>query len=188
MIPIAQQDGVVTLEEKQFGVGLSFTPTVLDGGRINIKVAPEVSEFIGFREITSNQFGSTSTPVFSTRRVSTTVQLREGQSLAIGGLLQDNFREAVKRFPVLGEIPILGTLFRSSDYQKEKTELLVVVTPRLVKPLAPDYILPTDGFVEPSRSELLFGGKMEGGKPQTDQSAPKTTAEPKPASGGFEMK
>ncbi len=188
MIPIAQQDGVVTLEEKQFGVGLSFVPTVLDGDRINIKVSPEVSEFRGFQTITSNQFGSTSTPVFSTRRVSTTVQLREGQSLAIGGLLQDNFRELVTRFPVLGEIPILGTLFRSSEYQKEKTELLIVVTPRLVKPLAPDYILPTDGFVEPSRSELLFGGKMEGGKSQTDQSVPKATAEPKPASGGFEMK
>lgn len=188
MIPVAQQDGVVTLEEKKFGVGLSFIPTVLEGGRINIKVSPEVSEFLGFRDISSNQFGTMSTPVFSTRRVSTTVQLREGQSLAIGGLLQDNFRETVKRFPFLGEIPILGTLFRSSDFQKEKSELLIVVTPRLSKPLAPDYILPTDGFVEPSRSELLFEGKMEGRKPENGQSEAKPAAAAQPASGGFEMK
>jgi pilus assembly protein CpaC len=188
MIPVAQQDGVVTLEEKQFGVGLSFIPTVLEGGRINIKVSPEVSDFLGFRDISSNQFGTMSTPVFSTRRVSTTVQLREGQSLAIGGLLQDNFNETVKRFPVLGEIPILGTLFRSTDYKKNKTELLIVVTPRLSKPLAPDYILPTDGFVEPSRSELLFEGKMEGKKPENGQSEAKPAAAAQPASGGFEMK
>lgn len=187
MIPVAQQDGVIQLEEKQFGVGLSFTPTVLEGGRINIKVAPEVSEFLGFRDITSNQFGTTSVPFFSTRRVKTTVQLLEGQSLAIGGLLRDDFREAVQRFPVLGEIPILGTLFRSSDYQKEKTELLIVVTPRLSKPLAPDYVLPTDSFVEPSRSELLFEGKMEGRKPENGEQ-PKPAANPQPTSGGFEVK
>ena len=117
-----------------------------------------------------------------------TVQLHEAQSLAIGGLLQDNFREQVKRFPILGEIPVLGALFRSSEYRKEKSELLVVVTPRLVKPLAPNYILPTDGFVEPSRSELLFEGRMEGAKSQKESTDPKASTEPKPASGGFEMK
>jgi pilus assembly protein CpaC len=177
MIPVTGREGEVTLESKEFGIGLSFTPTVLEEGRMNIRVSSAVTDLISINPVR-----------LSARKAATTVQLRDGQSLAIGGLLQDNFREAVQRFPVLGEIPILGTLFRSSEYRKEKTELLIVVTPRLVKPLAPDYILPTDGFVEPSRSELLFGGKMEGGKSQTDQSAPKANAEPKPASGGFEMK
>jgi pilus assembly protein CpaC len=101
-------------------------------------------------------------PTFTTRRVSTTVQLRDGQSLAIGGLLQDNIKETISRFPVLGELPILGALFRSSDFQKNKTELMVVVTPRLIKPLQPDYALPTDAFVQPDRPEFLFDGRMEG--------------------------
>lgn len=195
MIPVPGEDGTVTLESKTFGVGLSFTPTVLDGGRINIKVAPEVSDFVGFNTVASTALGAqTVVPTFTTRRVNTTVQLLEGQSLAIGGLLQDNFREQVERFPILGEIPVLGALFRSSEYRKEKSELLIVVTPRLVKPLAPNYILPTDGFVEPSRSELLFEGKMEGAKPQKESNDPKApteskaSTESKPASGGFEMK
>jgi pilus assembly protein CpaC len=177
MIPVTGREGEVTLESKEFGVGLSFTPTVLEEGRINIKVLSAVTDLINLNPAT-----------FSARKAATTVQLRDGQSLAIGGLLQDNFSETVKRFPVLGEIPILGTLFRSTDYQKKKTELLIVVTPRLIKPLAPDYILPTDGFVEPSRSELLFEGKMEGRKTRDDQSESKPAAAAQPASGGFEMK
>jgi pilus assembly protein CpaC len=190
MIPVPGADGTVTLQSKTFGVGLSFTPTVLDGGRINIKVAPEVSDFVGFNTVASTALGAQSVvPTFTTRRVNTTVQLAEGQSLAIGGLLQDNFREQVKRFPILGEIPVLGALFRSSEYRKEKSELLVVVTPRLVKPLAPNYVLPTDGFVEPSRSELLFEGKMEGKKSDSTQSehAGTAPAAEQPALSGFEM-
>ena len=176
MIPVTGREGEVTLESKEFGVGLSFTPTVLEEGRINIKVLSAVTDLINLNPAT-----------FSARKAATTVQLRDGQSLAIGGLLQDNFNETIKRFPVLGEIPILGTLFRSSEYQKKKTELLIVVTPRLIKPLAPDYLLPTDGFVEPSRSELLFEGKMEGRKTQDDQSESTPAATQQPASGGFEM-
>jgi pilus assembly protein CpaC len=189
MIPVPQTNGTVGLEGKTFGVGLRFTPTVLEEGRINIKVAPEVTDLVGFNPVATSGLGSTVVvPTFTTRRVNTTVQLREGQSLAIGGLLQDNFNEQVKRFPVLGEIPILGALFRSSEYQKNKTELLIVVTPRLIKPLAPDYTLPTDAFVEPSRSEFLFDGRMEGGKSQRGQSDAKTSVDQKPASGGFELK
>lgn len=189
LIPVPGNDGKVTLESKQFGVGLKFIPTVLEEGRINIKVSPEVTDLVGFNPVATTGLGAAVVvPTFTTRRVSTTVQLREGQSLAIGGLLQDNFQQQVDRFPILGEIPIVGALFRSSDYKKNKTELLIVVTPRLMKPLAPDYILPTDGFVEPSRSEMLFGGKMEGEKPKTDQPESKASAESKPASGGFEMK
>ncbi|WP_254772691.1 type II and III secretion system protein family protein [Nitrosospira multiformis] len=163
MIPIPQYAGVITLQSRQFGVGLRFTPTVLEESRINLVVSPEVTELVKFDTIATTGLGGIlAVPTFTTRRVSTTVQLRDGQSLAIGGLLQDNIKETVKRFPVLGEIPILGALFRSSDFQKDKTELMVVVTPRLIKPLQPDYALPTDAFVQPDRPGFLFDGRMEG--------------------------
>ncbi len=163
MIPIPQFAGVITLQSRQFGVGLRFTPTVLEEGRINLVVSPEVTELVKFDTVATTGLGGVlAVPTFTTRRVSTTVQLRDGQSLAIGGLLQDNIKETVKRFPVLGEIPVLGALFRSSDFQKNKTELMVVVTPRLIKPLNSDYALPTDAFIQPDRPDFLFEGKMEG--------------------------
>ncbi|MBN9133107.1 MAG: type II and III secretion system protein family protein [Nitrosospira multiformis] len=163
MIPIPQFAGVITLQSRQFGVGLRFTPTVLEEGRINLVVSPEVTELVKFDTVATTGLGGVlAVPTFTTRRVSTTVQLRDGQSLAIGGLLQDNIKETIKRFPVLGELPILGALFRSSDFQKDKTELMVVVTPRLIKPLQPDYALPTDAFVQPDRPGFLFDGRMEG--------------------------
>lgn len=194
LIPVPQANGTMSLESKQFGVGLKFTPTVLEADRINIKVSPEVTDLVGFSNVATTGLGATVlVPTLTTRRISTTVQLREGQSLAIGGLLSDNFREQVARFPLLGEIPILGALFRSSEFQKNKTELLVVVTPRLVKPLQPDYRLPTDGFIEPSRSEFFFEGKMEGSpqEPVSAEEAPKAESQPAAAataSDGFQMK
>lgn len=196
MIPVQQSSGTTTLESKQFGVGLRFTPTVIEDGRIHMRVQPEVTDLVGFTSVANTGLGaSVLVPTLTTRRVSTTVELREGQSLAIGGLLSDNFRESVNRFPVLGEIPILGALFRSSEFQKNKTELLIVVTPRLVKPLPPNFVLPTDNFKEPSRSEFFFGGKMEGepNAPQPDEDAPKAAlkgaeAPQQDKSGGFEMK
>ena len=140
MIPIPQFAGVITLQSRQFGVGLKFTPTVLEEGRINLVVSPEVTELVKFDTVATTGLGGLlAVPTFTTRRIATTVQLRDGQSLAIGGLLQDNIKEQVKRFPVLGEIPILGALFRSSDFQKDKTELMIVVTPRLITPLQPGY-------------------------------------------------
>lgn len=185
LIPVAQGGlGGVTLEEREFGVGLRFTPTVLEGGRINLKVAPEVSELADSRAF---QNGGTSAllPVITTRRAATTVQLHDGQSFAIAGLIKNNVTEQVSRFPILGEIPILGALFRSSSFKSDKTELLFVITPRLVKPLPPNYALPTDGFIEPSRSEFFLEGKMEGRpkeEPQAAEGAPKAEA------GGFQMK
>jgi pilus assembly protein CpaC len=170
MIPIPQFAGVVTLQSRQFGVGLKFTPTVLEEQRINLVVTPEVTELVKFETIATTGLGGVlAIPTFTTRRISTTVQLRDGQSLAIGGLLQDNIKEQVKRFPVLGEIPILGALFRSSDFQKDKTELMVVVTPRLIKPLQPDYALPTDAFTQPDRPGFLLEGKMEGAPKETSR-------------------
>jgi len=158
--------GSVTLQPKQFGIGLRFTPTVLEEGRINLTVNPEVSELVAIEEVASTGLGAiVAVPTFKTRRVSTTVQLRDGQSLAIGGLLQDDFKETISRFPVLGEIPILGALFSSSNYQMNKTELMIVVTPRLVQPLQPNYTLPTDAFIRPGRGEFLLQGNLEG-KPE----------------------
>ena len=171
LIPVNTGGGAggISLQSKQFGVGVSFTPTVLEEGRINLRVNPEVSELVGFEEVAQTTLGGiVAVPTFRTRRISTTVQLREGQSLAIGGLLQDNFREQIKRFPVLGEIPILGALFSSSDFQMDKTELMIVVTPRLVQPLQPDFTLPTDAFIRPSRSDFLLKGKLEGEPEQTE--------------------
>ncbi|MGG7054678.1 type II and III secretion system protein family protein [Nitrosomonas sp. ANs5] len=184
MIPVPGM-AQVTLESKQFGVGLRFTPTVLEEGRIHLRVTPEVSELVGFNEVASSGFGAiVAIPTFKTRRISTTVQLADGQSLAIGGLLQDDFKEQMKRFPMLGEVPVLGTLFRSSEYQMNKTELMIVVTPRLVKPLQPDYALPTDAFIEPGRGEFLIQGRMESA---SDQARPRAAGYPAEA-GGFQMK
>ena len=94
------------------------------------------------------------------------MQLADGQSFAIGGLIKNNTTTNIRAFPILGEIPILGALFRSTDFQNDKTELVFVVTPRLVKPLPPGYPLPTDGYRDPSRSDLFLGGKLEGKPPQ----------------------
>lgn len=170
-IPVSQTNlngvATITLEEKEFGVGLRFTPTVLENGRINLRVAPEVSELSreGVGVTASGISGTAILPVVTTRRASTTVQLYDGQSFAIGGLIKNNVTQNIKALPVLGEVPVLGALFRSTDFQSDKSELVFVITPRLVKPLAGEVKLPTDGFVEPSRTELFLGGKMEGRKP-----------------------
>ncbi|MFT5642667.1 MAG: pilus assembly protein CpaC [Janthinobacterium sp.] len=186
-IPINQTSSggiaTITLEEKEFGVAVKFTPTVLEGGRINLRVAPEVSELnkdgIG---ITASGINSTAIlPSFTTRRASTTVQLYDGQSFAIGGLIKNNVTTNIKALPLLGEIPVLGALFRSSDFQTDRTELVFIITPHLVKPLPPDFKLPTDNYIEPSRAEFFMGGKMEG-TPPPQEPAPRSQAT------GFELK
>ncbi len=192
LIPVAQMGAIggtamVTLQEKDFGVGLRFTPTVLSGGRINLQVAPEVSELS--REgaaISGTNNAAQIFPVITTRRASTTVQLADGQSFAIGGLIKNNTTSNIRALPILGEIPILGALFRSTDFQNDKTELVFVVTPRLVKPLPADYGLPTDAYRDPSRTELFLGGRLEG-KQQQYQPAQRG-AQPGKDGTGFEMK
>jgi pilus assembly protein CpaC len=186
-IPVETDEDTITLEEKEFGIRLAFTPTVLAGGRIHLKVAPEVSELSQTGSPFTSPDGSVTSilPSFTVRNAETTVQLIDGQSFAIAGLIKNNSTQTVKRFPVLGEIPIIGALFRSSEFQDDKTELVFVVTPRLAKPLPPNYSLPTDNAVPPSRSEFFLGGKMEGStadKPAT------TTATPSQSAGGFEMR
>ncbi|MNM97910.1 Type II secretion system protein D precursor [compost metagenome] len=161
--------GTVTLQEEEFGVGLKFTPTVLANGRIHLKVAPEVSELspTGATVSGSTLAGQTVLPLITTRRASTTVQMRDGESFAIGGLLTDSARGSLKALPGAGEVPVLGTLFRSTQYQQDLTELVFVITPRLVKPMQTNnYPLPTDSFSTPNPLSLYFMGNMEGsGKP-----------------------
>ncbi|MBV7538555.1 type II and III secretion system protein family protein [Duganella sp. sic0402] len=162
-VPVAQDNNKITLDEKEFGIGLRFTPTVLAGGRINLRVAPEVSEIS--REGIGISAGGLSSaailPLFTTRRASTTVELYDGQSFAIGGLIRNSHTTNIHGLPVLGELPVLGALFRSTDFQQDRTELLFVVTPHLVKPLPANTRLPTDGVNAPSRARLFLGGRME---------------------------
>jgi pilus assembly protein CpaC len=171
-IPITQSSGAagsaVTLQEREFGVGLKFVPTVLDGGRISLKVAPEVSEIS--RESVSNGSGDGSTllPAFTTRRVSTTVQLQDGQSLVIGGLLRNNSSASSNAFPFLGELPIIGALFRSSQYAADLTELVVVVRASLVQATDAAPALPTDTVTTPSRPEFFMERRLQGRPPATD--------------------
>jgi len=185
-IPVAQDNNKVTLEEKEFGVGLRFTPTVLSGGRINLRVAPEVSELSreGIGLSAAGLTGGAILPVVTTRRASTTVQLYDGQSFAIGGLIKNNLVTNLKGLPVLGEVPVLGALFRSTDFQQERTELVFVITARLVKPLTETgYTLPTDRVDAPSRAALMLGGQLEG--PPTARTP---GARPAQSVDGFELK
>jgi pilus assembly protein CpaC len=163
-VPVAQDNNKVTLEEKEFGVGLRFTPTVLAGGRINLRVAPEVSELSreGIGISAAGFSGGSILPLITTRRAATTVELFDGQSFAIGGLIKNNQTTNIRGLPILGELPVLGALFRSTDFQQDRTELLFVVTPHLVQPLPANYKLPTDSVATPSRARLFLGGQMEG--------------------------
>lgn len=182
-IPVGQDNNKVTLEEREYGVGLRFTPTVLSGGRINLKVAPEVSELSreGVGITTAGVSGRSILPVITTRRASTTVQLYDGQSYAIGGLIKNNQVSNLSGLPWLSELPILGALFRSTDFQHDRSELLFVITAHLVKPLPPGAALPTAQLAPPSRVDLMLNGKMEGALPR--QPAPPAP----PAAGGFEL-
>lgn len=163
-IPVPQLGGAgfatITIEYKPFGVGLNFTPTVLSNKKISMHVAPEVSQLDFTRAVTISGFV---VPAITTRRASTVVELADGQSFAIAGLISEELRENIAKFPVLGDIPILGALFRSSSFQKNETELVIVVTPHLVKPLdIAKQTLPTDQFIEPDEFEFYLLGNLEG--------------------------
>ena len=187
LIPVnqANNNGVttITLEEKEFGVGLKFTPTVLGDGRINLKVAPEVSELSRDGVGISNTIGGNAIlPLITTRRASTTVQLFDGQSFAIGGLMKNSTAANVRALPVLGQLPIIGALFRSTDFQSEKTELVFIVTPRLVKPLPVAYSLPTDKVGEPQRNDIYLRGRLDSEGTPDKSNVPATNV------GGMELK
>jgi pilus assembly protein CpaC len=163
-VPVPQGLGTVGIEYKPFGVGLAFTPTVLSDDRINIEVSPEVSELDFTVAVRTEGFV---VPGLTTRRASTVVELADGQSFAIAGLLKDTARENADRYPALGSLPILGTLFRSKEFQKNETELVIIVTPHLVKPLdMAKQSLPTDYYIEPDDAEFyvwdILGKSHEG--------------------------
>ncbi|MEJ7929741.1 type II and III secretion system protein family protein [Ramlibacter sp. AN1015] len=181
-IPVAQNTTAgattITLEEKEFGVGLRFTPTVLDG-RINLKVTSEVSELSQAGTPFTTVAGVTAVlPSMTTRRVDTTVQLADGQSFAVAGLIRTNVAEALNKFPGLGEAPVIGALFRSTEFQNDLTELMFVITPRLVKPLAGPITVPTDNHVVPSRAEVILNGAAEGRHPPPPPTHPLPVSTP----------
>jgi pilus assembly protein CpaC len=165
-LPIVQSTGtggnVITLQPQNYGVGVKFTPTVLAEGRINLKVSPQVSE-VQSQGITVTAGSSTTVfPSITTRQASTTVQLYDGQSFAIGGLIKNNVVEIISAFPGLANIPIIGALFRSSSFKADRSELLIVVTPHIVKPLNQRPGLPTDKIIQPTATEFFIEGKLEG--------------------------
>lgn len=179
--PIAVSTGLgqTTVEFKQYGVGLSFTPTVVDGNRITIRVRPEVSELSDAGAIKLNNI---SIPALTTRRAETTVELGSGQSFMIAGLLKNGTRTASDKTPVLGDLPILGALFKSDRFQRNETELVIVVTPYLVKPMNPDQVrLPTDGYQAPTDLQRWLLGKTFSGKSaKTADAGSKPKATPAP--------
>jgi pilus assembly protein CpaC len=163
-IPVPQSSSgggtTITIEYKTFGVGLNFTPTVLGNGKISMMVNPEVSELDFTRGVSLQGY---IIPSLTTRRVSTVIELGDGQSFAVAGLLKDDVREVVRKFPVLGDIPVLGALFRSTSFQRNETELIIIVTPHLVKPIdMAKQTLPTDAYIEPDDFEFYLLGSLEG--------------------------
>jgi pilus assembly protein CpaC len=155
-IPIAQGNNAISVEYKQFGVGLAFTPIVLANGRISMRVRPEVSELSEAGAIKLNGY---TVPSLTTRRAETTVELGSGQSFMLAGLLQNRNRNNIEKAPFLGDIPILGMLFRSTGYQRDETELVIVVTPYLVRPVSGQLALPTNGYRSPTLAQQVVEGQ-----------------------------
>lgn len=162
-VPVSQDDNTVTVEWKPFGVELNFTPVVVDQDIINLSISAAVSSIDPANGITVSGFNI---DAFKRRETSTTVEMRDGESFAIAGLLQDDFRDLNTQLPWIGDIPILGALFRSSEYQRAQTELVIIVTPHLVTPVAGAALaLPTDRIRIPTERELfLFGDVAKGPK------------------------
>lgn len=173
-IPISQGLGAVSVEYKQYGISLVYTPTVLADGRISLRVRPEVSQLTSAGAVT---IGGTTIPALTTRRAETTVELGSGQSFMIAGLLQNNHNNSISQAPGLGDVPVLGALFRSNGFQRDETELVIVITPYLVKPVnANDIVLPTDGYKAPSDLDRVFLGTLSRGSDNKDR--PKPTVAP----------
>jgi pilus assembly protein CpaC len=160
-IPISGSFGQVTVAYKKYGVGLAFTPTVLGRGLINLKIEPEVSQIDTTHTVTVAN--GISVPALIVRRASTTVELRDGQSFVIGGLLQTDNKNQIEQLPWLGSVPVLGALFSSKSYQKNQTDLAIIVTPRLVRPARPGDLIksPAEDTQPPNDADFFLMGKME---------------------------
>jgi pilus assembly protein CpaC len=174
-IPISQGLGNVAIQFRNFGVSLAYTPTVLANGRISMRVRPEVSELSTQGSVTLNGFV---VPALTIRRTETTIELGSGQSFMIAGLMSNSAQNTLDKAPGLGDIPILGNLFRSRSFRKGETELVIIVTPYLVKPVdAKDIRLPTDGFATASELQQLVTFKDNNGQSGEARPTP-TAAEP----------
>lgn len=177
-IPISQGLGAVGVEYKQFGVSLAYTPTVLSNGRISLRVRPEVSELSSDGAV---QLNGTTIPALTTRRAETTLELGSGESMVIGGLLQNTHNNSIEKTPGLGDLPIIGALFRSNGFRRNETELVIVITPYLVRPVDPSQIaLPTDGYRAPTDFDRIFLGQVADGQSGAGRPVP-TLAPPVPA-------
>ncbi|HWU91636.1 MAG TPA: type II and III secretion system protein family protein [Sphingomicrobium sp.] len=188
-IPISQALGAVTIEYKQYGVGLAFTPVVLADGRISMRVRPEVSQLSDAGSVKLNGF---TVPALTTRRAETTVELGSGQSFMIAGLLQNNNSNSIEKAPFLGDIPVLGALFRSTKFQRDETELVIIVTPYLVKPVSGQLATPADGYRAPDDIQRNFLGQSYTGKsgsvqPTAIQAAPTVAPAGPVAAPGFRL-
>jgi pilus assembly protein CpaC len=174
-IPVPQGLNGITVEFKEFGVGLQFVPVVLGSGVVNLKLNISVSELTSANNVVLNAQGTTASflvPSLAKRSASATVELSDGQTIGIAGLINENVREVVNKFPGLGSLPILGNLFRSQEFIKGESELVILVTPRLARPVSRDQLrLPTDDFIEPNAKEFYLLGRIEG-KPPAAPSAP----------------
>jgi pilus assembly protein CpaC len=163
-VPVSQEEGNITIDYKEFGVALRFTPIVMSDGKISLHVAPTVSQISSTSAIPAGIVGANFiVPNLSTRKLDTTVQLYEGQTLALAGLLQNDIREEVSKIPGLGDIPILGALFRSNSFKQDRTDLLIAVTPYLVKPAAQGSLgFPGEHMQIPDEYEFYLEGVLEG--------------------------
>jgi pilus assembly protein CpaC len=180
-IPIASSLGAISVMWKKFGIILNFTPTVIADGALHLKLSTEVSDVDPSRSVT---IGGISIPGLTSRQSETTVRLADGQSFAIAGLLSDKIQSTVSKIPLLGDLPILGALFRSVSYQRNETELLVVVTAHLAKPVAPHDAphLPTENELnDPNDVQLFLFGSMGGGTPDNDAGGTMNRAAVKPS-------
>lgn len=179
-IPVAQGLGTTTVEYKKYGISLAYTPTVLANGRISLRVRPEVSDLSADGAVQMNGY---TVPALTVRRAETTVVLGSGQSFMIAGLLKNGSQNLLKKTPGVGDIPVLGSLFRSTSYQRGETELVVVVTPYLVDPVdASEIRLPTDGFRSSTAIQQLLGNMeqdgVSGGKRHAPTAAPEPVTQP----------
>jgi pilus assembly protein CpaC len=179
-IPISQSLGAVTIEYKQYGVGLAFTPVVLGDGRISMRVRPEVSQL---SDAGSVQLNGYTVPALTTRRAETTVELGSGQSFMIAGLLQNSNTNNIEKAPFLGDIPILGALFRSTKFQRNETELVIIVTPYLVRPVSGQLATPADGYRAPDDVQQNFLGQTYTGKSGVRQPTAIQAPAPAPVTG-----
>ena len=158
-VPVNQEDGAITIEFKPFGVELDFIPRVVDGDLINLELQAAVS---ALDPSVSLETGGLVISGFSRRETETTVELRDGESFAIAGLIEDDFVDSAAQVPWLGDVPVLGALFRSADFERNQSELVIIVSAHLVTPTRSDvYALPTDRIRPPSEGDLFLFGKTE---------------------------